>query len=76
MVIAFVLITTKSGAERDVREQLLKNENIKEAHVLYGEYDLIAKVELDDVTKLNDFILDEARKVSGVERTSTLIIAE
>lgn len=75
MVCAYVLITTKSGAEKEVLEILKKSPNIKTAKILYGEYDIIIKVELPDITALNEYFLTNIRQVSGIERTSTLIIA-
>ncbi len=75
MVIAYILITSKSGAEKNVAEQLMLQEGIEEADVLYGEYDIIAKVKVEDVSQLSDFIMEKVRSIDGVQRTSTLIVA-
>ncbi|HIH14418.1 MAG TPA: Lrp/AsnC family transcriptional regulator [Nanoarchaeota archaeon] len=72
---AFVLVTTKSGSEKAVVEALKKLPEIKEAKILYGEYDLIAKVQADDIQKLNSFLLDKVRAIKEIEKTSTLIVA-
>lgn len=44
-------------------------------NILYGEYDLIIKIELDGISELSDFILDKIRAISAIERTTTLIVA-
>jgi DNA-binding Lrp family transcriptional regulator len=75
MVTAYVLATIKAGSERDVREQLKKVHEIKEINLLYGEYDVIIKLELEGISELSDFILDKIRAVSTIERTTTLIVA-
>ncbi len=72
---AYVLITAKSGSERVVVEALKKLQEVTEAKILYGEYDIIAKVQVDDIQALNQFLLEKVRPIGNVERTSTLIVA-
>ncbi|MBI2041335.1 MAG: Lrp/AsnC ligand binding domain-containing protein [DPANN group archaeon] len=72
---AYVLITTKSGSEKVVIEALKKMQEIKEARVLYGEYDILAKVQVNDIQNLNAFLLEKVRPIGQVEKTSTLIVA-
>jgi len=69
------LITTKSGAEKNVLAALKRNKSIVSATILYGEYDILAKIALKDITELNDFLLTNVRPIPGIEKTSTLIIA-
>lgn len=75
MVGAYILITTKSGAEKDVLVALKKISSIKNATILYGEYDILAKIMLKDITELNDYLLSNIRPIQGIEKTSTLIVA-
>ncbi|MFH0869353.1 MAG: Lrp/AsnC ligand binding domain-containing protein [archaeon] len=75
MVIAYVLVTTKSGAEKEVLDILKKSSNIKIAKIVYGEYDIIAKIEVHDITALNEYLLTHFRQISGIEKTVTLIVA-
>ena len=76
MVIAYVLINTKPGKEREVLEKI-KQMDIKllDSALLYGEYDIIIKVEVDTIDKLRSIVLDKIRQLEGVERTVTLISA-
>ena len=75
MVIAYVLATLKAGSERDVKDKLKEIKEVTDVNILYGEYDLIIKIELDGISELSDFILDKIRAISSIERTTTLIVA-
>ena len=75
MVTAYILIISESGAERRVVEDLLDVDGVEEAELVYGEYDIITKVSLDDISQLSDFILEKVRPIGGIKRTSTLIVA-
>ena len=75
MVSAYVLVTTKSGAEKEVLDMLKKSPKIKIAKIVYGEYDVIAKIDLPDITALNEYLLTYFRQISGIEKTVTLIVA-
>ncbi|MBU4255998.1 MAG: Lrp/AsnC ligand binding domain-containing protein, partial [Candidatus Thermoplasmatota archaeon] len=48
MAIGFVLISTAPAKEHDVYNELLKVSEIVELHPLFGEYDLIAKIDAED----------------------------
>jgi len=52
MAIGFVLISTAPAKEHEVYNELLKVKEIVELHPLFGEYDLIAKVEANDFNVL------------------------
>ena len=45
MPVGFVLISTAPAKEHQVYNELLKIKEIVELHPLFGEYDLIAKVD-------------------------------
>ncbi len=48
MAIGFVLITTIPGKEQDVRDKLDGIELVTSRWMLFGEYDIIARVQSDD----------------------------
>ncbi|MFZ0698854.1 MAG: Lrp/AsnC ligand binding domain-containing protein [Thermoplasmata archaeon] len=72
MAIGFVLINTAPAKEHDVYSELLRVKGIVELHPLFGEYDLIAKVEAEDFDKLGQLIIDRIRSLPGVIDTKTL----
>lgn len=76
MATAYILLTTKSGMEQRVAEELALLDFVESTDLVYGEYDVVLKINADDVSKLTAIILDKIRKINGVERTSTLIVAK
>ena len=75
MITAFILIVTKSGAEKEIVNALDDMSEIKDVRIVYGQYDMIAKVEVEDIATLNNFLLSKVRPINGVEDSSTLIAA-
>lgn len=71
MAVGFVLITAQAGRERAVHDDLQAMQTIVEVVPLLGEFDLIAKLDADDLDALGRTILD-IRNVAGVLSTKTL----
>ena len=76
MATGFVLITTKPGKEHYVRARLDEIKEVTSRWMLFGEYDLIAKVESDEEYNLTRVIVEEIRPISGITDTKTLLGAE
>jgi len=72
MAIGFVLINTTPMHEHEVYNKLLKNTKIKEVHPLFGEYDLIVKIDCGDLQSLGEIVVKEIRSLNGVIDTKTL----
>ena len=73
MVVAYVLITVKHGTNKEAVEKLMQFKEVKEAHILYGQYDVIIKIEIENMKDLDQFILKKLKVVPNVESTETLI---
>lgn len=76
MAIGFVLITTEPGQDKAVRGRLEEIELVTAGWMLFGEYDLIARVQADDEYDLTRCIVEEIRPMQGIVDTKTLIGAE
>src|ERR1041385_2337067 len=72
MAVGFVLISAAPGKEHEVYNTLLKVSEIVELHPLFGEYDLIAKLEAADFDTLGHVIVNKIRSIEGVVDTKTL----
>ena len=72
MAVAYVLITADAGREKDVFDKLLKVPEVRELMPLFGEYDLICKIDAQDLDNLGQTILSKIRTVAGVAQTRTL----
>ncbi len=70
--IGFVLIDIEPTREKEVYEKLLKIDHIVELYPLFGEYDLIAKVEADSYDAIGKLVVSKIRSVEGVKATKTL----
>lgn len=73
MSIGFVLINTEIGFEKEVIDSLKKIDGVVEAHLLYGIYDIIAKIEAEDLNELKEKILRKVREVKHIRSTMTMI---
>ena len=76
MAVGFVLITTSPGREQDVRNSLDNVELVTNRWMLFGEYDLIARIQADDENVLTRCIVEKIRTIDGVSDTRTLLGAE
>jgi DNA-binding Lrp family transcriptional regulator len=72
MAISFVLISAAPAKEHDVYNKLSKVPEIIELHPLFGEYDLIAKIQADNFENIGDIVLNKIRTIDGVIDTKTL----
>ena len=72
MALGFVLITVAPACEHEVYNKLSKLPEIVELHPLFGEYDLIAKIDAEDFEKLGSIVVNKIRSIEGVVDTKTL----
>lgn len=72
MAVAYVLITAEAGREKEVYDKLLKVPEVRELMPLFGEYDLICKLDAQDFDSLGQTILAKIRTIAGVAQTRTL----
>ena len=76
MTKAYVLISNESGAEDSVITNLNRIDSIKEAHGTFGAYDIISKLQSDNLQKLEHDISKNIRKISKIRSTLTLLVNE
>lgn len=76
MPMAFVLINADLGAEEQLVKELKGIENVKEVYVVYGVYDIVAKVEADAMEKVKETITWKIRRLDRVRSTLTMIVVE
>jgi DNA-binding Lrp family transcriptional regulator len=74
--LAFVLINTEIGSEDEVQDALTRISNVKEAHVVYGVYDVVAKVEAESLEKLKEVVTWNIRRLNRVRSTLTMIVMD
>ncbi len=72
MVIGFVLMHVSPLHEYEVFNKLSKVPEVVELHPLFGEYDLIAKIEAKDYEGIGEIIIHKIKTVEGITDTKTL----
>ncbi len=71
---AFILISSEVGQEDQVISDLKAIPEVKESYVVYGVYDVIARVEAESMQHLKDVVSLRIRQLDTVRTTLTMII--
>jgi len=71
----YVMITVQPGYEMKVVEYLQMIPEIIEINPLFGEYDIVAKVEFSHYAVLNNIVLKKIRPLVGIRDTKTMLTA-
>ena len=74
--LAWILISCEPGRERAVYQQLLQIPAISEVSVVYGELDLVARIDFESEKEMSKSLIGEMRHVEGIRKTETLIAVE
>jgi len=76
MPTAFVMINTELGSEKEVLDEIRKIDAIKESYIVYGVYDMVAKISADTMDKLTEIVTWNVRTLDKVRATLTMIVIE
>ncbi|MEM2740498.1 MAG: Lrp/AsnC ligand binding domain-containing protein [Candidatus Bathyarchaeia archaeon] len=76
MIQGIILINIASGLEEEVVSKIKDIPSISQVFLVYGTYDAVALVEVEDMGKLRDVVLGNIRRIKGVLSTTTLIVME
>lgn len=74
VVKAYVLVQAQLGRARSVANAIAKVRGVKMVHAVTGVYDVIAYLEIADMTTLSQLVMKKIQTVKGVERTHTAIV--
>ena len=74
-MLAYLLIRVLED-EQGVMEELKSMEEVKEVHVLFGEWDLLVKLKMPDPEMVGTFVMENIRSIKAVKLTSTMIVAK
>lgn len=73
---AYVQIALENADENEVKDHLKGFPEVKDVHILFGEWDLMAKLEVESPEQLAMFVMENIRSIEGIKLTSTLIVAK
>ncbi len=76
MAKALVFVNVEPGSEKEVLERLREVSEVKESYLVYGVYDIVAKVETDSMDHLKEVITWKVRKLDKIRSTITTVVME
>ncbi len=76
MISAFTLVKVSVQKNLGIFKQVKKLQTVKEATLVYGEYDIIIKTNTSNIEELNIFIYNTLRKIPHITMTTTMIVAK
>lgn len=75
-VTAYLFVECVSGRHKDVLGRLKRVTGVRSAHIVTGNYDIIALVEATDLRVLTDAVLSKVQAIPGVYKTTTNVAVE
>jgi DNA-binding Lrp family transcriptional regulator len=76
MVRAFIMIKTSAGTSAELQQRIRGMDEVLDAHVVAGQYDIIAEAEGEEVYTVIHSVATELRELEGVTDTRTYICLE
>ena len=73
MVHAYVAVMTGTGASESVVESMREIPGVEQAHVVAGDFDVIAEIDGEDVLDLQKVVTAGIHEIEGVGTTRTYI---
>lgn len=70
---AFVLVVVDPASTTDVFEALNNVDGISEVYQVMGPYDIVAVIEVDNLSDVPALISKHIRRVQGIESTTTCV---
>ena len=74
MPTAFVFINTEPASMPEVLKEVKAVEGVEEAEMVYGVYDIVAKVKTETMDNLKQIITFKIRMLANVLTTQTLLV--
>ena len=73
MATGFALLSISPLHEKEVYEALNQMPEVSEVHPLFGEYDILVKIECGDIDTIGEVVIKKIRSLIGIVDTKTLI---
>ena len=73
MASAYLLLNVETGTEKEVMNKLKTYQEVKEAWMVYGVYDIIVQVETETMEELKNIVSWTIRRLDKVRSTMTMI---
>lgn len=73
MIKAYVLVVANPRATKAVYVALQQVEGVVECHEVMGPYDMVAEIEVDNLTDVPPLLSNQIRTIPGLENTTSLV---
>ena len=73
MATGFALLSISPLHEKAVYDALKSVSQITEIHPLFGEYDILVKIQCEDIDEIGQVVIKKIRSLTGVVDSKTLI---
>jgi Lrp/AsnC family transcriptional regulator, leucine-responsive regulatory protein len=60
--------------QRDVAEEIARFPEVQEVHIITGDWDLLVKLRAENVDAVGKFVVDNLRRIKGLEKTLTCMV--
>ncbi len=76
MSVGYVLVNVEPGSEFSVFNEASNLPFVVDSNLLFGDHDLILKIEASNMGEIARLVVDSIRSINGVVNTKTLACAE
>jgi len=70
---AYVLVVTDPGRTKAVLDVIQDIPGVVETHEVMGPYDIVAEIEVDNLTEIPLILGGRIRKIAGIQSTTSLV---
>jgi DNA-binding Lrp family transcriptional regulator len=72
---AYVMINCEMGSEGKIVEDVKSLDSVKEVSGVFGNYDIVVKLECTNVEEISETIAKKIRQLGKIQCTTTLVCA-
>lgn len=73
MITGLVLVRLEAGKEKQALSKLKDLKSVAHVSAVYGRWDLVIDVEVEDLQHLSRVVVEKIRSIPGVYATETLV---
>lgn len=73
MIKAYVLVVANPGATKSVYAALQQVEGVIECHEVMGPYDIVAEIQVENLSDVPPILGEHIRTIPGIESTTSLV---
>jgi len=73
---AIVMCRVKPNTEIDVYNRIVNLRGVLDIYQVFGEWDIVAIVEVDDIKNLDELVTKKIRINENIKNTVTMIVAK